>query len=399
MIANCLGEIQIAGREFRDFWAYSHGLQLMNEWEVNVTGGTSFIGISRMTSTSNSYWGRGALFTLALAICVALVAYGDIVYDHRMLEKYPPDWSLFGWLKMLGLLLASAFVFLALRPMANREADWGALPTGWLTVGVIVLAASAVAVIFWPTQIADYVREGKALSILTEVVFLAALVLLSMAAWLARRSDRGGIFGVRPVWLLLAMMAVVFLILMEEMSWGQHWLGFATPEAFEKNLQNETNLHNFYTHRFEAAYYSAAALLFVVLPFAWPREVPNFAAGLSVFMPPPAFAILALPLCGLFYETWNFAMYQVWFYLGIMIAVSLYRREAEPAAKRAIAMMVAALLLSQLVFLLLGHTLRDGHELTEIREVAIPLALVAYSWILMTRFRRTAVLRANMRGS
>lgn len=365
-----------------------------------MTGETSFIGNHRMVSTLNSSWGRAAQFALALAICVAVIAYGDAVHDHRMLEKYPPDWSLFGWIKALSLLIASAVFFRALRPETTRSRDtgWDALPTGWLTLGLAVLAASAVAVIFWPGQITNHMQEGRALSVLSEVVFLAALVLLTVSAWQARWSIRGAIFGIRPVWLLLAMVAVVFLILMEEMSWGQHWLGFSTPDAFEKNLQNETNLHNFYTHRFEAAYYSVAVLVFVVLPFAWPRVVPKFAAGLSVFVPPPAFAILALPLCGLFYETWNFAMYQVWFYLGIMIAVSLYRRETEQGARRAIVMMVLALLLSQVVFLLMGHRLPDGYELTEIREVAIPLALAAYSGILLTRFRREATLQANVQG-
>ncbi|MCR9136733.1 MAG: hypothetical protein NXI27_12095 [Alphaproteobacteria bacterium] len=350
-----------------------------------------------MISDPKSLVGRAVQLAVAIAISGAMVVYGDAAYDHRMLEKYPPDWSLFGWFKALALLFASFLVFLALRPEASqlRVAHWDALPAGWLTVGLCILAASALAVIAWPTLIADYVREGRALSVLTEFIFLAALALLAVSAWSARGSDRAGFFGIRPVWILLAMIAVVLLILMEEMSWGQHWLGFATPDGFEKNLQNETNLHNFYTHRFEAAYYSTAVLVFVVLPFAWPREVPSFADGLTVFVPPLSFAILALPLCGLFYETWNFVMYQVWFYLGVLIAIFMFQRETEPAARRGIATMLAALLLSQLVFLLLGHTLRDGHELTEIREVAIPLALVAYCWILMTRFRRDADLSAK----
>lgn len=349
-----------------------------------------------MNSVTGSYRRRAVQLVLAIVICAALVAYGDAVYDTQLLQKYPPDWSMFGWIKALGLLFASFLIFAALRPAdgQSRDANWDALPAGWLPIGLVLLTASAVAVIFWPTQISGHVREGKTLSILTEVVFIAVLVLLASAAWQARWSDRQGIFGIKPVWLLLAMVGVVFLILMEEMSWGQHWLGFTTPDLFEKNLQQETNLHNFYTHRFEAAYYSAAVLAFVVLPFAWPRDVPKFAAGLSVFVPPPAFAILALPLCGLFYETWNFVMYQVWLYLGVMIAVHLFRQESEPGAQRNIVMMGLVLALSQVVFLLFGHTLSDGHELTEIREIAIPLVLLAYSGILMTRFRGDATFKA-----
>ncbi len=341
---------------------------------------------------------RALLLVLAAVICAALFFYSNTVDGYRFLEKYPPDWSAFGWLRAAGLLVAAMLVFSALCPANEqlRDNDWEALPAGWLPVGLMVLMVSAVAIILWPTMIADYVREGKAVSIFTEVVFLAVLLLLALAAWGARASDRKDVMGVRPVWMILGMMLVVFLILMEEMSWGQHWIGFATPGMFEENLQNETNIHNFYTHRFEAAYYSAAVMAFVVLPFAWPRSVPDFAAGLSVFVPPPAFAVLALPVCGLFYETWNYVFNQVWIYLGLLIAVHLYRRERDADARRKIVIMASALVLSQVVFLLFGHGLRDGHELTEIREIAIPLAFVAYSAILFVRFRRDRAYRADL---
>lgn len=343
-----------------------------------------------MNSVPRSIWVRAAQLSLAIAICTALFVYGYTAHGYQLLQKYPPDWSLFGSLKAIGLLVASILMFFAFRPVDSqlRETRWGALPTGGVLIGLLLLAASAVAIIFWPTMIAGQVREGETLSVLTEVAFVAALFLMALAALGARSSGHDSFLGLRPVWLLAGMMLVMFLILMEEMSWGQHWLGFSTPDLFEENVQNETNMHNFYTNRFEAAYYSAAVLVFVVLPFAWPREVPKFVASLSVFIPPPAFAILALPLCGIFFETWNYVMNQVWFYLGLLIAVHLYRREVSTAARRNIVLMGSMLVLSQIVFLQLGHNLRDGHELTEIRELAISLAFAAYSAILFARFRR-----------
>lgn len=52
----------------------------------------------------------------------------------------------------------------------------------------------------------------------------------------------------------------------EEISWGQHWLGFAPPETVaQTNLQGEFNLHNYITPaRMEALYFAAALGLMAV---------------------------------------------------------------------------------------------------------------------------------------
>lgn len=351
----------------------------------------------RLNWVCETYWQRSIALFLAVSICAGFYSYGYIVYGYELLDKYAPVWNLFESIKAAGLLVASLLVFSALRPAVGQERDpgWKELPIGWLPISGFVLVASALVLVFWPDIMSEQQEEGYFLSVLSEVFLLAAFVLLALSAWSARQSDRPSFIGLRPVWLLLAMMLVVFLILMEEMSWGQHWLGLTTPHLFEGNGQNEINIHNYFTHPFEAAYYSVAVLVFVVLPFAWPREVPGFTAGLTVFIPPPAFAMLALPLCGIFFETWNYVMNQVLFYLGLLIAVHLFRREENRTAKRNIIVMALLLVLSQIVFLDHGHTLPQGWELTEIREIAIPLAIIAYGTVLFSRFRRDVIHSAE----
>ena len=337
----------------------------------------------------NTVGGRAALALAAGAISAVVLVYGYMAYGYRFLEKYPPDWSVFGLIKALVLVLASVLLYRALAPAPDqqRATEWTKLPAGAVAVGALIPLASALAVILTPEVIGDYVREQKLLSIFTEVVFIAALFVLGRTAWISRSRDLDPVLGIRPQWLLWPMIAVVFLILMEEMSWGQHWLGFATPERFEGNLQGETNLHNFYTYRFEAAYYSTAVLAFVVLPFAWPREVPGLLSRLTVLVPPPALAIAALPLTGLFYEAWNYALYQIWFYLGLLIALRLYRSEPAAEHRHMILIAMASMVLSQAVFLRFGFAMPDGHELTEIREFAIALCILAYGLILSRRLR------------
>ncbi|NOS99971.1 MAG: tetratricopeptide repeat protein [Phycisphaerales bacterium] len=71
----------------------------------------------------------------------------------------------------------------------------------------------------------------------------------------------------RPFFGLLAV--ACFYVAMEEISWGQRVLGFASPEFFRQhNLQGETNVHNFLTGPFgtslkAAMEYAVAAALVV----------------------------------------------------------------------------------------------------------------------------------------
>lgn len=335
---------------------------------------------------------RAAMLFIAGLIGAAFVAYGYSVYGYRPLSKYPPDWTAFGLIKIVALLGATYLSYQAIRPLKQyeRSVNWPSLPPGALAISVIIPLASAVAVLLWPEQISGYVREQKVLSILTEIMLLGALFYVGKAALAARKSDHKSLLGIRPFWIVAMMFGAVLFILLEEMSYGQHWLGFGTPGAFEANQQNETNLHNFYTHRFEAAYYSAAVLAFVALPFAWPKKVPDLLAGMAVYVPSPAFAIMALPLCGMMFETWNYVPYQLLFYFGLFVAAHIYLREQSADGRTRIAIMVAAMVLSQYVFLFFGHNMLDGHELTEIREFAISMTFLAYGYVIAARFRQSS---------
>lgn len=66
--------------------------------------------------------------------------------------------------------------------------------------------------------------------------------LLSLGAWV--HSNRRGASGLRKVsYVLLALF--FFVAFGEELSWGQHYLGYTTPESLAGlNQQGEVNLHN-----------------------------------------------------------------------------------------------------------------------------------------------------------
>ncbi|OLF73205.1 hypothetical protein AWH62_09725 [Maricaulis sp. W15] len=79
----------------------------------------------------------------------------------------------------------------------------------------------------------------------------------------ARQRNRDTAFG--PVSLAVTILVLVFAF-GEEISWGQHWLGFTPPDAIaQSNLQEEFNLHNYITpSTMEAVYYALGITLIVL---------------------------------------------------------------------------------------------------------------------------------------
>lgn len=77
--------------------------------------------------------------------------------------------------------------------------------------------------------------------------------------------------GMKAPWAVFfwAMTAFLFFFAAgEEISWGQRILGIETPEFFmDKNLQNETNLHNLEIKGFKVNKWIFSRLLFAVMGF------------------------------------------------------------------------------------------------------------------------------------
>ena len=101
----------------------------------------------------------------------------------------------------------------------------------------------------------DYVleekrREYQAVELVTFTCAIVGSLFMFVAAWRLWRGDvrpagesarlirdRGGLM------IIVVLALATFFFAGEEISWGQTYLGFATPEAY-KSLSGETNLHN-----------------------------------------------------------------------------------------------------------------------------------------------------------
>ena len=105
----------------------------------------------------------------------------------------------------------------------------------------LVLGASAAFVLSPATRDAALwaLAEDRPVEALTFIALLGASVLAVRLAW----RHKGGYPWVSVAYVLFA--AASFLIAMEEVSWGQRWLGVETPESFRGiNRQGELTLHN-----------------------------------------------------------------------------------------------------------------------------------------------------------
>lgn len=177
--------------------------------------------------------------------------------------------------------LAVLFWLSRTRPLA---ADWPPARPLWLGVLWLGLCVSYTGFEHGWFDFAAFVyaEDGLFESATAIILLLCALLLLSSIgrAW---RLDRR--LGVAVGFLAL----LCFVLLMEEISWGQRIFGFETPEEIEAmNAQQEINLHNMFVGfnqliRLVISLVIATVLLGRVRWIGWLRPI-----GLERLMPPPA---------------------------------------------------------------------------------------------------------------
>lgn len=122
-----------------------------------------------------------------------------------------------------------------------------------------------------PSILANATRESGAFENAT-VLALMLLGLWCMTAGRRRRDEKPWRWGL-PLFGLFAVMAGL-----EEMSWGQHVIGFSTPDFLAgRNIQNESNLHNLIDSEIFGALVHVPVYVFFVFPALLVRVAPALA--------------------------------------------------------------------------------------------------------------------------
>lgn len=332
---------------------------------------------------------------LGLIISVLAIQYGQLEHGYRFLQRYPPDFTFVGWLKILATVGAAGLILFALKPNAsNTRGFFDELPYPSICIGISVFVAALlvglmVAVIFVPASLTPVISEGAVVEVLSEMLLAGTVITALLSLRKAKHIQQAHIGLIPATVPLLAIAVVAFLILMEEMSWGQHKFGFGTPDVFAGNIQNETNLHNFYTYRVDLVYYSSAFLVFMLLPWLWPKRPSRVFKLFSFYIPPSGLILISAPVCGLFYESWNTVPFQIILYLGILILVHSSMDATRGAASTRLwcGFLAALIIFSQIIFLAYGQGMTEKHELSEFRELLISALMFLYTLWLAWKLR------------
>ena len=338
------------------------------------------------------YKNNQGLYFSAVAVSLFSVLALWSSLDRRFLEKYYYKWSVRDWELLEFPLLAATCIlaYLMAKGVFQGVSKIDTIPSvafdrlsGSLLIGNIVIVCLSVALILFNREYLGLnVKELGHIALAQEFMILVGLASLMAATWKMRNSDLKVFYGVKAAWICGLMGLAVFLLLMEEISWGQHFFGWASTDAFKHNIQNETNIHNFYTNRFEFLYYSLAFACFVLLPIVAPQIRLKSFEPLRHFVPPVSFGLAAIPVAGLMYENWGILIFQVYFIVGVSLAF-IAANASNGITRLSLIALALAMVGSQVVFLIYGHKLMSSYEIGEMRETSISFTLAVYSvWLL-----------------
>ena len=190
--------------------------------------------------------------------------------------------------------------------------------------------------------------------------------------------------------LSLALLSLVFFVMaMEEISWFQRVLEIETPKAFDGNPHHEMNLHNYATNYVENIYYFGAFLFLVVLPFV--RLLFPYVSNnnyLRIFVARPFIGIIGSIACAYNFDMWNIIFTQIAFGGSIVILFAFAIFSSNRNEKYIILFTIFLIATTQVLFLINGVNFVRLWEVTEYKELLIPLVLFIYSLDVSTYINR-----------
>ena len=344
-----------------------------------------------MSNTHNlhPYKAWSALAFGVVAAGIALFVNTAIV-GLRPLQKLAPEWSPADYTSpelaviavsaTAGVILAIFVQNASFKPLSVSRRHWhwaslvGLVNISFLLLGAVLTTANA-------PLFRALIKESGGVSIAQAVLIALAIIVFVRLAFARRTAHVRPVLGI-PFQVVAAAFAVVlFVLLMEEISYGQHYIGWQTPDSFSGNVQNETNIHNFYTYRFELVYYSGAIFAFCILPIWACGSNLSIVRNNSHLVPPAIFGIAAMPLTAFLFESWSIVPLQIYYFLGIALTLCfawrmMGRQKLLPIAT------VAAMSVCQVIYVFYGHRLVAGHEISEMRELSIAWMIFVYAaWL------------------
>ncbi|MEP0885309.1 hypothetical protein NDI49_27545 [Trichocoleus sp. ST-U3] len=252
---------------------------------------------------------------------------------------------------------------------------------------VLIVSLAFVSVFLYNPKIFNALAlEDNPIELLSALMWLIAcafFLLISVKLRSTRRRNR--LFYIATA-LMFAL--ILFLLGMEEISWFQRSLAIDTPEAFQGNLQNEMNLHNFATSYVEVCYYFSSFAWLVVIPFIKHiiSNILPIGKRTALFFVPSQFMIFAGAISVAYnYYMWNQITTQIAFFVTLFTLIYTIIYSRSNRNKILLVSTVAVYVFTQGVFLLYGSSLVRTWDVTEYKEFLIPLSFVIYSLEILSK--------------
>ena len=192
-------------------------------------------------------------------------------------------------------------------------------------------------------------------------------------------------------WWLLAFAFVFFVIGMEEVSWFQRVLGIKTPAMFGENLQREMNLHNFAGNQVENAYYLVAFAFLVVAPLL--RSL-FFASSDNFYLqnlaPATWLVVPGAVACAYNYDMWDVIFIQMAFFGAVVTLAMMATMCARTRDRVTLVAALLVVLVSQFIYINSGEDYARIWEITEYKELFIPLGFFWYAASVYGAVRRAS---------
>ncbi len=329
-------------------------------------------------------------WAVVVAALVAITALDVILRGEQFLKEHAPALGTYPSLRTLAaFLLALAIAWhcragLAARPQARNHPEfspWLVLPACACVGGVLF---AAICILVDPVLLGKFAREDGIVETASFLFLMLASGLLLKSALQARPASRRQHQAVSPAVqsYLFAIAAIVFVIAMEEISWGQRLVGFRTPDwVATGNIQSEFNLHNFATSKAENLYYIGAFGLLTFMYLVRDQLQPALRlAGAGLVFPGGATAIIGAMTTTLSYSMWNFLWFQVCFFSAVLalLLAALVRSAGQRVQRTLLFAAAGVLVLAQAIDLAFGPQMIRSWDDTEIKELVISIGLFAY---------------------
>lgn len=140
------------------------------------------------------------------------------------------------------------------------------------------------------------------------------------------------------------------------------------------------NLQNLNSDYFENLYYSGAFVFQVVLPFI--RSLFPFASNnnyLKIFLPRPFIGVMGSIACTYNFDIWNNIFIQLTFFSILAVLCAFVVFSSARIERYIVLFTIVLLATTQLIFLFNGINFERLWEVTENKELFIPMVLFIYS--------------------